>query len=144
VRRIILTLKSCLLALAIAACLGYRCNADGLVGLWQTETNRWNAPGHTNTVEAVGAIEFFSDRSFKITEVTVQNGKRWTNIPYTGIYAVLGTNRASLNFVPQDIPPGAKPSSHTVVCSVVGDELELPKLITSVVPEYRRYRRVKR
>jgi hypothetical protein len=131
------------LALSIAACHGQKWHADLLVGLWQSETNRWSAPGHTNKVEAAGTIEFFSDRSFKITEVTVLNGKWWTNVPYTGTYAVLGTNRASLKFVPQDIPPGAKPSSHTVVCSVVGDELELPKLITSVVPEYRRYRRVK-
>ena len=125
------------------AFLGQRCHADSLVGLWQTETNQWSAPGHTNRVEAVETIEFLRDHSFTITEVTVLDGKRWTNVSYTGSYTVLGTNRASLKFVPHNIPPGAKPSSHAVSCSVVGDELEIPKLITSVVPEYKRYRRVK-
>jgi hypothetical protein len=31
----------------------------------------------------------------------------------------------------------------TVSCSIAGSELEIPKLITSVVPEYKRYRRAK-
>ena len=137
------TLTPFVLALSIAACLGQKWHADSLVGLWQTETNRWSAPGHTNRVEAVETIEFLRDRSFKITEVTVLDGKRWTNVPYIGTYTVLGTSRASLKFVPQNIPPGAKPPSHAVSCSVVGDELELPKFISSVVPEYRRYHRVK-
>jgi hypothetical protein len=113
------------------------------VGRWQTETNRWSAAGHTNKVEAVETIEFFRDHSFKVTDVMAADGKRWTNVPYTGTYTILGTNRASLKFVVHDIPPGATPPSVAVSCSIVGNELEIPKLITSVVPEYKRYRRAK-
>ena len=131
-----------LLALVIVA-LGHRCHADSLVGRWQTETNHWSAAGHTNKVEAVETIEFFRDHSFKITEVTVADGKRWTNVPYTGTYTILGTNRASLKFVVHDIPRGATPPSMTVSCFILGNELEIPKLITSVVPEYKKYRRAK-
>jgi hypothetical protein len=123
--------------------LGYCCHAESLLGRWQTETNHWNAPGHTNNVAAVETIEFFKDHSFKVTEVTVADGKRWTNVPYTGTYTILGTNRASLRFVARDTPPGATPASVTVSCSIVGSELEIPMLITSVVPEYKRYRRAK-
>lgn len=132
-----------LLTLVVAALLGHRCQAAGLLGLWQTETNQWRATGHTNRVEVVETIQFFGDNSFKLTEVTVADGKRWTNVPYTGTYTILATNRASLKFIPQNIPPGAAARSLTVSCSIIGDELEIPKLITSVVPEYKRYRRAK-
>ncbi|HEV2207963.1 MAG TPA: hypothetical protein VG167_04265 [Verrucomicrobiae bacterium] len=138
-----ITVAPLVLALSITACLGQKWQADSLVGLWQTETNRWSAPGRTNKVEAVETIEFLSDHSFKITEVTVLDGKRWTNVPYIGTYTVLSTNRARLNFVPQNVPPGATSPSHAVSCFIVGDELEIPKLIASVVPEYRKYHRVK-
>lgn len=132
-----------LLAQTIAVFFGHCCYADSLVGLWQTKTIHWSAPGHTNKVETVETIEFFRDHSFKITEVTVADGKRWTNVPYTGTYTVLGTNRASLKFLAHNIPPGATPPSLTISYSIVGNELEIPKLITSVVPEYKRYRRAK-
>jgi hypothetical protein len=132
-----------LLAFTVAALLGHRCYADDFLGVWQTETNHWSAPGRTNKVEAVETIEFFSNHSFKITEVTVADGKRWTNVPYTGTYTILGTNRASLKLIPSDIPPGATPAPLTVACSIVGNELEIPKLIPSVVSEYKKYRRAK-
>jgi hypothetical protein len=119
------------------------CRADDLVGVWQTETNHWSAAGHTNRVEGFETLEFFKERSFKITDITIVDGKRWTNIPYTGTYKVLGTNRVSLKVVAHDIPPGATPPCLTVSGSIVGNELELPKFITSVVPEYKRYRRAK-
>ena len=132
-----------LFTLVIAALLGQRCQAGGLLGLWQTETNQWRATGHTNRIEVVETIQFFGDNSLKVTEVTVADGKRWTIVPYTGTYSILTTNRASLKFIPQNIPTGATARSLTVSCSIVGDELEFPKLITSVVPENKRYRRVK-
>ena len=138
-----LILKSYLLRATIAMFLGDRCHADSLVGLWQTETNYLSAPGHTNKIEVVETIEFFSNYSFKVTDVTVADGKRWTNVPYTGTYTILGTNRGSLKFIPHDIPPGATPHPLTVSCSIVGNELEIPKLIPSVVPEHKKYRRAK-
>jgi hypothetical protein len=132
-----------LLALTITAFLGCRCHADDLVGVWQTEPKHWSASGHTNKVEALEMIEFFRDRSFKITEVTVAEGKRWTNVPYTGTYVMVGSNRASLKIIPHNVPPGATAPSHTVSCVIIGGELELPKLITSVAPEHQRYHRAK-
>src|SRR5262249_11800357 len=118
-----------LLALAIAALPVHRSHADSLLGLWQTETNHWGAPGHTNKVEGVETIEFFKDHSFRIAEIAVLDGKRWTNISFTGTYVILGTNEVSLKLVPQNIAPTATPPSLTISCSVVGDELEIPKFI---------------
>ena len=131
------------LLLAIWALLEYRCHADSLLGLWQTETNRWSDPAGTNKVEAVETIEFFRDHSFKIAEIAVLNGKRWTNVSFAGTYVALGTNRVSLKLIPQNIGPTATPPSLTVTCSVVGNELEIPKFIPSVIPEYKKYRRAK-
>ena len=42
-----------------------------------------------------------------------------------------------------NIPPTAKPESQTVDGIITGNELEIPKLIPSVVTEYKKYRRVK-
>jgi hypothetical protein len=96
-----------LLLLAIGVLLEYRCHADSLLGLWQTETNHWSDPGGTNKVEAVKTIEFFRDHSFKIAEIAVLNGKRWTNVSFAGAYVILGTNRASLKLIPQNIVKGS-------------------------------------
>ena len=135
IRRMILGLS-----LELAVSLGPDCRAEGLVGIW---TNYTSAALPTNKVERLEAVEFFKDRSFKITSITIVDGKRWTNTPYTGTYSTFGTNRANLKITPHDIPPGSKASPMSVSCSIIGNELRIPLFITSVVPEYRIYRRVK-
>lgn len=142
--RVMQPAKALVLTLTIAALLGRRCHADNLLGLWTTVTNRWSATGYTNRAERFRTVEFFKDHSFEITVVTVLDGKRWTNVPYTGTYTILGTNRVTLNVTFLEVPLRAKEHSRTVSCSLLGNELEIPKFITSVVPEYDRYRRVKR
>jgi hypothetical protein len=126
------------LSLGLAVLLGPGCRAEGLVGVW---TNYTSAALPTNKVERLEAVEFSKDRSFKITSITVLDGKRWTNTPYTGTYTTLGANRVNLKITPHDIPPGSKASPMSVSCSIIGSELQIPLLITSVVPEYRKYRR---
>jgi hypothetical protein len=113
----------------------YRINP--LVGLWQSERTR------TNKVEGFETVEFFNDRSFKIAEVIILDGKRSTNVPYTGTYTIVGTNQVSMKVITHDIPPGATAPPLTVTSSIVGNELKIPKFITGVVPEYERYRRAK-
>jgi hypothetical protein len=127
-------------SLALTVLPGLRCHAEGLAGVW---TNYCSALAPTNKVERFETVEFFKNGSLKITSITVVDGKRWTNAPYTGTYSVLATNRVSLKITPQDIPPGSQAPPLSVSCSIVGDELRIPLFITSVVPEYRKYRRVK-
>lgn len=114
---------------------------DSLVGLWQTETSR--AAMQTNTIEAFEAIEFFKDRSFKITDVVTLNGNRWTNAPFSGTYTIAGSNQVSLTVFANDVASPSNQAPLTVSCSIVGDQLEIPKFIPGVVPEYKKYRRVR-
>jgi hypothetical protein len=130
-----------LLGLTFAVFIGHRCHAGSLVGLWQTETKHLSAPGYTNKIEYVERVEFFRDQSFKVADIYVADGKRWTNVPYIGTYTILDTNRASLKFIFHDMPPGVTPPpSQTVSCSMNGNELSIPKF--RAVPEYEKYRRV--
>jgi hypothetical protein len=133
-----------LLLLIIALSIGDCCRAaDSLVGLWQSETPHRSSPGHTNTIDAFQAVEFSKDPSFKITDVLITDGKRWTNVPFTGTYTMIATNQANLKVTAHNIPPGSTPSTLKVSCSIIGNELELPSFTSSAVPEYKRYRRVK-
>ena len=117
--------------------------AESLVGLWQTETVRQSAPGHPNAVEEFQAVEFSKDGSFEIRDVLMADGKRWTNVPFSGTFTMTATNQASLKLTAHNIPPGSTPPYLTVSCSIIGNELKLPAFSSSAVPEYKRYRRVK-
>lgn len=136
--------KFCSILSAVVISFGYSCWAVTLVGLWQTEVNWLNAPGPTNTFSSFETIEFFEDLTFKVTDVIIVDGKRSTNAALSGTYSMIGTNKFSLKATPRNVPPGAAPPPLTVDGSIVGGELTLPRFVTSVVPEYKKYRRVKR
>ena len=117
------------------------CRADNLVGLWQTEIKHLSAAGLTNRASGFETVEFFRDLTFKITDVLIVDGKGATNVSFSGTYAMIGTNKFSLKVTPLNLPPGSTPPQLTTDCSIVEGELVIPKFITSVVPEYNRYRR---
>jgi hypothetical protein len=132
-----------LVSVIFAVSFGDCCHPDSFVGLWQTETTHRSVPGHTNTVEAIEVVEFFKDRSFKIADVLIVDGQGWTNVSFRGTYTLIGTNQASMKITALNIPPGSAPPSLTVSCSIIGNELEIPKFTASVAAEFKRYRRAK-
>ena len=117
--------------------------AQGLVGSWQSETVRPALPGRTNVVESYQTVEFLKDGSFKMGSTITIDGKKQTMVVFTGTYALVNTNHVRLEIAPNQARPSDKIPG-TVTYSIVGDELEMSKLTTSVVPETQRYRRVKR
>ena len=117
--------------------------AQGLVGSWQSETVRPALPGRTNVVESFQTVEFLKDGSFKMGSTITTDGKKQTMVVFTGTYALVDTNHVRLEVAPNQARPSDK-ISLTVTYSIIGDELEMSKLITSVVPETQKYRRVKR
>jgi hypothetical protein len=135
--------KFCSVLVAVLTYSGYCCWADNLVGVWQTEVNRLSAAGFTNKASSFEAVEFSRDLTFKITQVMIIDGKGATNVSFRGTYAMTGTNKFSLKVRPLSVPPGTAPQL-TVDGSIVEGELRIPKFITSVVPEYNGYRRVRR
>ena len=98
--------------------------------------------GRTNTIEAYETIEFLKDRSFKIGSVITTDGDRRTSVLFSGTYVLIDTNHVRLDLAPSQAQPAYK-IPMTLLFSIVGDELELPKMITSVVTETTKYRRVK-
>jgi hypothetical protein len=57
---------------------------------------------------------------------------------------MVGTNQVRLEITADNIAfPTNRQAPLTISCSIVADTLELPKFITSVVPEYRKFRRAK-
>ena len=136
--------KFCSILAAVLTSSGYCCWADSLIGLWQTEVNHLSAAGFTNRASGFETVEFFRDLTFKITDVIIVDGKRATNVSFSGTYAMIGPNKFSLRVTPLNVPPGSTPPQLTTDGSIVEGELRIPKFITSVVPEYHRYRRVKR
>lgn len=136
--------KQALLLILMLSAFGARCwCADGLVGTWRTEMTRQSQPGTTNTVESFGVISFLKDGSLKMSDVLIINGDRHTNVSFRGTYTMTSSNRTVLTLLAQDVPARSYPRPVTLSCSVTGDELLISKLITSVVPEHRKYRRVK-
>jgi hypothetical protein len=134
-----------LLTLVICMCAGGCSGKQGLVGLWQTETVRAALPGRTNFIDAYQTVEFLRDGSFKMGGGVITDGKRRAAAAaeFTGTYALIDANRLRLEVAPNQ----ARPSDRiplTVTFSLVGDELQMSKLITSAIPESQKYRRVKR
>jgi len=111
-------------------------------GLGRHMTRR-TQPGTTNTVESFGVVTFLKDGSLKMSDVMIINGDRHTNVSFRGSYTMVSSNQTLLTLLAQDVPARSYPRPLTLSCSVTGDELLISKLITSVVPEYRKYRRVK-
>jgi len=136
--------KFCSILAVVLTCYCLCCRADSLVGLWQTEVNRLSAAGFTNKASTFEAVEFFRDFTFRITDVVIMDGKGATNVSFTGTYAMVGTNKFSLKVTPLNVPPGSTPPELLVDGCIVEGELKIPKFITSVVPEYNRYRRARR
>jgi hypothetical protein len=132
-----------ILALMLAgfdvACYG----ATGLIGTWRTETAHVRQPGNTNTAEAFQMIKFLEDGSVNISDVVTLNGVHRTNVSFTGTFTMTARNRASLKLLSHDVAIPAHQRPLTVSCSISGDELSIPKLDASVVPEDKKYRRVK-
>lgn len=117
--------------------------AQGLVGSWQTETVRLVLPGRTNVVELYQTVEFLKDGSFMMGSVLTTDGEKRTGVVFSGTYALVDTNHVRLEIAPNQARPSDK-IPLTVTFSIVEDRLEMSKIITSVVPETQKYRRVKR
>ena len=100
-------------------------------------------PGRTNVVEAYETVEFLRDGSFKISDSIITDGKKQTQAMFSGSYKLTDANHVRLEVTPLFVP-GAEKITVTALCQMDRDELELPKFITSVVPETKKYRRVKR
>jgi hypothetical protein len=132
-----------LLALVIATCACGYSRAQGIVGSWQTETERLTLPGRTNIVESYQTVEFLKDGSFKMGNTLTTDGDKRTAVVFTGSYALISTNHLRLE-VASNFPGSTNKTPMTVTFSIVGDELEMSKLTSSVVPENQKYRRVKR
>jgi hypothetical protein len=131
-----------LLLLIIALSIGDCCRAaDSLVGLWQSETPHRSSPGHTNTIDAFQAVEFSKDRSFKITDVLITDGKRWTNVPFTGTYTMIATNQANLKVTATIFRP-FHPSTLTVSCSIIGMNWSFPASPAALFQNTKDIRRV--
>lgn len=123
------------------------CGAQGLAGLWQTDTLRSGMkryPGaHTFILESYETVEFLKDGSFKMASAVSTDGDKRTNVIFSGTYALIDTNHLRLDVTsnqtrPSDMVP------LTVRFSIVGSELEMEKLNPSIVPKTQKYRRVKR
>jgi len=136
------SVTSILVTVLIACASGYS-QAQGLVGLWQTETVRPALPGRTNIVDSYQTVEFLKDGSFKMGNTITTDGKKQTMVVFTGTYASVDTNHVRLEIASQ-LPGSTNKTPLTVTCSVIGDELEMSKLTSSVVPETQKYKRVKR
>ncbi len=124
----------------IAGLLGPCCRADDLVGIWKSDTNHATV-WQTNRLDGFQTVEFLKDHSFRIADVLVINGAAKTNVAYSGTYVMTATNRVTLRLLTAEGATVSKPM--TLSGTVTGDELELPKLIPSVVAEVRKYHRVK-
>ena len=129
------------LALVISCASGCS-QAQGLIGLWKTETLRPPVPGRTNIVESYQTLEFLKDGSFKMGSTISIDGKKETMVVFTGTYALVGTNHVRLEIASR-LPGSTNKTPLTVTFSIVGDELEMSKLTSSVVPETQKYRRIK-
>ena len=130
------------LALLISCAPGCS-KAQGLVGSWQTETVRPALPGRTNILESYQTVEFLKDGSFTMGGTITTDGEKRTGTVFTGTYVLIDTNHVRLEIASQ-LPGSTNKTPLTVTFSIVGDELEMSKPITSVVPETQKYRRVKR
>jgi len=114
-----------------------------LVGLWQTETLRPTLPGRTNIIESHQTVEFLKEGSFKMGSTIATDGDKRTAVVFTGTYVLIDTNHVRLE-VASGVPGSTNKTPLTVTFSLVGAELEMSKLTSSVVPETQKYRRVKR
>ena len=131
--------------LPVVVCLGAcGCSgAQGLVGLWQTDTARMMPPGHTNVVEAYETAEFLKDGSFKQSTVFSTDGKKkQVLVFFYGTYSLIDTNHVRLELTPISVRPSDKVSV-TVQFNIAGNKMEMDKLIPSAVVETQKYRRVK-
>jgi hypothetical protein len=131
------------LLLMIAVFTNFACCAEGVIGSWQTETNRLNELRGTNEVQWFEIVEFRKDGTFRMTDFLLLNGAWRTNVPFTGSYTMTSSNQASLKLKAANLPSPSGSPQVVVPCSLEGDVLLIPKLVTSVVPESPRYRKLK-
>ena len=103
---------------------------------------RMSPPGRTNIVESYHTLEFLRDGSFKSGGAITTDGEKRTLVAFTGTYALIDTNHIRLEIAPSRAQPSDK-IPLTVKFSIVGDELEIEKFNTNVVPATQKYRRVK-
>jgi hypothetical protein len=130
-------LSSCLL---VCSCS----RAEGLVGVWRTEMARVSPAGDTNNmVEAYETVEFSEDGAFKLTGVMKGQDGKEVAVPMSGTYTIVDTNRVRLEIAPNSARPDMK-IPLTVSFTISGDQLEMGALTVSVVPEKKKYRRLKR
>jgi len=117
--------------------------AQGLVGLWQTETVRITVANRTNILESYETVEFLKDGSFKMASTIGTGGDKRTGVVFSGTYTLIDTNHIHLEVASNQARTSDK-LPLTVRFSIIGSELEMERLIPSVVPETQKYRRVKR
>jgi hypothetical protein len=104
---------------------------------------RVTVPGRTNIVESYETVEFLKDGSFKMGTAMSTDGDKRSGAIVSGTYALIDTNHVRLE-VASNQAHSSDRVPLTVKFSIVGSELEIEKLIPSVVPETQKYRRVKR
>jgi hypothetical protein len=115
-----------------------------LVGLWRTETIRTSPTGDTNkTVEAYETVEFLKDGSFNITGVMKLRDGKEVAFPTGGTYTMVDTNHVRLELAPNPTRPDIK-LPFKVSFTISGDQLEMGAISSSVIPETKKYQRVKR
>ncbi len=118
--------------------------AQGLVGLWRTDTVRVSLTGDTNkTEETYQTAEFLTNGSFKITGVIKSRDGKEMAVPMGGTYTLLDTNHVRLELAPNSMRPDMK-IPLTVSFGISGDNLEMDAITSSVVAEKTKYRRVTR
>jgi hypothetical protein len=131
-----------LIALVVSLCASGCSGAQGLVGSWKTETVRTTFPGRTNILESYQTVDFLKDGSFKMGSAVTTDGDKRTEVIFMGTYVLTDTNHVRLEVAANQSGPSNK-IPLTVTFRIVGDELEMSKFISSVVPETQKYRRVK-
>jgi hypothetical protein len=132
-----------LLALVISIAASGCSGEQGLVGFWRTETFRRTLPGRTHIFGSYQTVEFLKDGSFKMGNTINTDGDRRRFTVFSGTYTLIDTNHIRLE-VASNVPGDTNKTPLTVRVRISGDELEMDKLSSSVVPETQKYRRARR
>jgi hypothetical protein len=115
---------------------------DKLIGEWRTEPVTWNHPMNTNHVAFYTTVTFSEDRAFKMQTFMNSEPRQEMPMRYQGFYRVLNTNRMVLEIAPDASHP-TNTIPLTVDYTLIGNELTLPELNSSVVATRVTYHKAK-
>ncbi len=100
-------------------------HAEGLIGLWQTDTDQMSPIGQTNTAGASNTIELRSDGSVTLTQVLKgMTGLDVSMPPQNGTYMIVDTNHITLELPASPLPSSPK-NTDKFTYRLSGDELVL-------------------